>query len=82
VKLSEEDEKALMEKFRHALIEARKSKNLSRNKLAWMSGGSVQRIDFIERGINTPSLHTLFKICHTLEIPLSSIIKEGEQALK
>lgn len=70
----------LISKFSEILRATRVEKGLSMNKLSWMSGVSVKAIDFIEKGDNNPTLHTLLKLCRAMDIPLSSLILKLEKA--
>ena len=60
------------------LVESRRSKDLSMNKLAWMSGLSPKAIAFIEQGINSPTLRNVIRLADALEIPISELFSGAE----
>ena len=62
------EEKELHKRFGKKLAEIRKQKNLSQEELAWEAGVGDNQIGRIERGENSPSLSTVFKIAKALGI--------------
>jgi len=61
-------EKELLKRFGKKLAEIRKLKKLSQEELAWTAGIGDNQIGRIERGENSPSLDTVFKIAKALEV--------------
>lgn len=57
------------------IIEARKSKSMSQEQLAISSGIDRTHMGFIEQGRRKPTLSTLFKISHSLNISLERLFK-------
>lgn len=57
------------------IIEARKSKSMSQEQLAIISGIDRTHMGFIEQGRRKPTLSTLFKISHSLDISLEQLFK-------
>jgi transcriptional regulator with XRE-family HTH domain len=55
---------------------------LSQEALAEKAEVSKNFISSIERGIRTPTIDTLFRICEALDIPTSEFIAKVEQAEK
>lgn len=49
----------------------RKQKNINQSDLAAMIERSTESISNIERGVSLPSLETLIRIGHQLDVPLS-----------
>jgi len=60
----------LNQKIGKRITELRKERNLTMEKLAYISEISKGGLSEIERGLKEPRLSTLIKICETLEIPL------------
>ncbi|MGL4400317.1 MAG: helix-turn-helix transcriptional regulator [Luteolibacter sp.] len=67
----------MAEKLVSKIIEARKAKGLSINKLAWMSGVSPKAITFIEQGVHSPTLKTFFRLAVALELDLSDVFDQA-----
>jgi len=63
------------------MIQARKEKGLSVNKLAWMSGVSPSAIAFLENGTHSPTLKTFLRITKALELDMARLFWEAEQAV-
>jgi len=57
------------------IVSARKSKNISQEKLATDSGIDRSHMGFIEQGRRKPTLSTLYKIVNTLNISLEQLFK-------
>lgn len=57
------------------IVSARKSKNMSQERLATDSGIDRSHMGFIEQGRRKPTLSTLFKIVKTLGISLEQLFK-------
>jgi transcriptional regulator with XRE-family HTH domain len=55
--------------------EIRESRNISVRELARQSGFSANALSLIERGINSPSVSTLYKISQTLGIPITTFFQ-------
>lgn len=58
----------------------REGLGLSRNGLAQKAGISVQSVSFIENGVNSPSLSTLLRICHALEILPETVLRRARSS--
>lgn len=63
------------------MIQYRKEKGLSVNKLAWMSGVSPSAIAFLENGTHSPTLKTFLRITTALELDMARLYWEAEQAV-
>lgn len=61
---------------------ARRSRKLSQEKLAELSGLSTNHISKIERGRTSVKLKTMICICETLDIPLETVIYGREEDLQ
>lgn len=61
------------------MIQARKEKGLSVNKLAWMSGVSPSAIAFLENGTHSPTLKTFLRITTALELDMARLYWEADQ---
>lgn len=59
----------------------RKSKGLSQEVLSGLAGLDRTHYSKIERGQRTPSIDTLFKIAHALELPPHQLMMDIEQAV-
>lgn len=57
------------------IIDARKARGMSQEKLAEESGIDRSHMGFIEQGRRKPTLSTLFKIAHSLGITLEQLFK-------
>ena len=64
------------------LREERKKRGLSMTVLARRAGLSQAMISFIERELRNPSLETLLRIAHVLEIDLGKVIQRAKKASK
>ena len=63
----------IKQKFKNALIEARKSKKMSQTKLAKTINKSTSLICDIEKGRKNPSVPVMIEIAKTLNISLDDI---------
>lgn len=61
--------------------ERRKDKGLSQEVLSGLAGLDRTHYSKIERGQRTPSIDTLFKIAHALEMPPHQLIMDIERAV-
>jgi len=61
----------------HRLIEIRKKKQISHEKLVKLSGVSRTAISYIEARKTVPSIITCMKLCEALEVDLSKLLKEA-----
>ena len=61
------------------LIELRKGKKLSHEKLVKLSGVSRTAISYMEARKTTPSIVTVMKVCHAMDVKLSDLLKEVSQ---
>lgn len=55
----------------------RKSCGFTLNNLSEKTGLSVSYLSMLERGMNSPTIENLNKICHALNITLSSLIEKA-----
>ena len=62
------------------IFDARKEKNMTREKLAEMSGISVQFLSDIENGRKSMTITTLRNICNSLNLSADYIINGTEQS--
>ena len=60
----------------------RERQGVSMTRLAEMSGLSQGMISLVEHEERNPSLDTLLRICHALEIELSALMNKAERAAK
>ena len=60
----------------------RKEKQLSLQKLSEKSGISISMISQIERGNTDVTLTTLYKLCKGLDVTITSILEEEEEAIR
>lgn len=65
-----------------ALREAREVKDISQDQLAFKTGYSRSYVGYLERGEKSPTIRTLFALCHTLDIAPSEIVRKVELFLK
>jgi len=75
-------DKALANAFGALLKEARLSKGISQEQLAFESGLDRTFISMLERGVRQPSLSTMFQIKRVLKISLSDLIGSIERKYK
>lgn len=64
------------------LREERENKGLSMTTLASRAGLSQAMISFVERDIRNPSLDTLLRITHVLNVDLWCVIRDAELAVR
>jgi transcriptional regulator with XRE-family HTH domain len=69
--------KAFCVSFSKALKTEREKKKLSMNAVAQMAGISQQMVSYIERGMRSPSLETLYRLSHALEIDPAVLIQRA-----
>jgi transcriptional regulator with XRE-family HTH domain len=65
-----------------AIKEARKSKNISQEKMALLSNIDRTYASALERGLKNPSLEVLLKISEGLDYPASKIVSRVEELVK
>ena len=68
--------------FGQTLREVRRERAVSQEQLALTSGFDRTYISLVERGIQSPTLRTLFKICAVLEVSPSTIVRRTELAIE
>ena len=71
----------LVRKVVEILSANRRAKELSMNKLAWMSGLSPKAIAFIEQGKNSPTLRNIVRFADALELSIPEVFAEAEKLL-
>jgi transcriptional regulator with XRE-family HTH domain len=65
-----------------SLREARDAKGISQDQLAFKAGYSRSFIGYVEHGEKSPTVRTLFELCHTLGVAASEIIRKVEHAMR
>ena len=65
--------------FGNALQRLRKKHDLSQEELAFRVGIHRTYISQLERGLKSPSLRTIGKICDELQLSLSQLMQEVEK---
>jgi transcriptional regulator with XRE-family HTH domain len=68
--------KRLNKKFGNRLREAREAAQLTQEELAFRAELHRTYISLLERGIKSPTLETLFKICEALELEPEVLISQ------
>ena len=71
----------LVRKVVEILSANRRAKELSMNKLAWMSGLSPKAIAFIEQGKNSQTLRNIVRLADALELSIPEVFAEAEKLL-
>lgn len=66
----------------HALKQERLRQKLSMNALAQRSGLSQQMVSYVERGLRTPTLDTLFRMSLALETDLDVLVRQAVKACR
>jgi transcriptional regulator with XRE-family HTH domain len=64
------------QRFAVLLRKHRLDRGFSQERLAERAGLHRNFISLIERGVNQPSIDTLFQIAHGLEIPPAELVRE------
>ena len=59
----------------------RKSKGMSQEVLSGLAGLDRTHYSKIERGLRSPTIDTLFKIAHALDMPPHEVVEAIERAL-
>lgn len=62
------------------MVEVRKKKGLSQQKVADVAGITRSAVGLIESGQRIPTLTTCFKIARALEVDLAELIKKAQKA--
>lgn len=65
----------------NVLTELRKSKGMSQEVLSGLAGLDRTHYSKIERGLRSPTIDTLFKVAHALDMAPHEIVAAIEQAL-
>jgi len=73
--------KDILKKLGSRIIELRKQKGLSLEKLAWGSEIAKSTLSDIEKGISAPRYTTLLKIAGFLEVKVTHLINDEEAIL-
>ena len=63
------------------IAELRKSKGMSQEVLSGLAGLDRTHYSKIERGLRSPTIDTLFKIAHALDMPPREIVAALERTL-
>lgn len=64
----------------HAIKQARSERGLTQQQLANRAGISITSLYYIESDTNSPSVRTLSKIAAALEVPVSALFEEMDEA--
>lgn len=64
------------------LANKRRSSDLSQEELAFRASIHRTYLSQIERGVKSPTIKTLLKICEALDVRLSDIVRELEQQVR
>lgn len=67
--------------FGEALREIRRERGLSQETLALESGLDRTYVSLLERGVQSPTLRTIFKLSELLKIPASELVRVAELRL-
>ncbi len=65
----------------NVLTELRKAKGMSQEVLSGLAGLDRTHYSKIERGLRSPTIDTLFKIAHALDMAPHEVVTAIEQAL-
>lgn len=65
-------------RFGEELCRIRRAKGISQEELGFASDYHRTYISQLERGVKSPSLRTIFRLCKALDIPASELIKRTE----
>lgn len=65
----------------NVLTELRKAKGMSQEVLSGLAGLDRTHYSKIERGLRSPTIDTLFKVAHALDMAPHEIVAAIEQAL-
>lgn len=79
---SEIDPEKIAAAFGEVLRRYRLQKALSQERLAEICDLDRTYISMLERGINQPSLATLIRLAHALDIPSGQLVAEVEGAIR
>lgn len=58
---------------------AREKQRLSMSRVAEDAGLSQQMVSYVERGMRTPTLETLLRICAALNVDLSDVVRAASR---
>ncbi len=67
--------------FGETLREARHQRHLTQEDLAEKAGIHRNHISFMERGLRSPTLEVLFRVCQALDIDASEVVADLERRL-
>ncbi|MBU6401364.1 MAG: helix-turn-helix domain-containing protein [Verrucomicrobia bacterium] len=62
------------------LSAARRRRRVSMNRLAQLAGLSQSMVSLVERDLRNPTLDTLLRIAHALDVDLADILKRAARA--
>lgn len=65
----------------NVLTELRKARGMSQEVLSGLAGLDRTHYSKIERGLRAPTIDTLFKIAHALDMPPHDVVAAIERAL-
>jgi transcriptional regulator with XRE-family HTH domain len=71
-----EDRRPEAERFGQALRRVREEHGLSQDRLAEEAGLSQHYLSEVERGVNSPTLTVIMKLCEALDVPPSELLDE------
>ena len=64
------------------LRDERRQKHLTQEDLAEKSGIHRNHISFMERGLRSPTLETMIRVCHALGVETSEVVADLEARLR
>jgi transcriptional regulator with XRE-family HTH domain len=67
--------------FGQALREWRKKRGIAQDELAFQCGFDRTYISLLERGIRSPTLRTIIKLCRQLDVRPSVLVRRVERVL-
>ena len=68
--------------FGQALREVRQKRELAQDELAFRCGFDRTYISLLERGIRSPTLRTIMKLCNVLNVRASVLIRRTERLMQ
>jgi len=70
---------SIEKRFGEELCRIRRKKGLSQEQLGFESEYHRTYISQLERGVKSPSLRTVFRVCQALDVPVSELMKKIEE---
>ncbi len=79
--MDKKEKEAFIRAFIDTLIEERKKRNLSHEKLAQKAGLTRQAIGRLESDVSSPTLVTCYKLAKAMDLKLSGLMLKIEEKL-